>query len=322
MAKTDAGTRAEDIAAKGDNVRERVRHAFVETVRNRDLSMERLDKTAREMIDGAVEGVKRLAPEKRDSALRQVVDGLADGFATAANATRYAFEEARSRGDQFARADVDQIMKNLRGLQDRFIETINDAAHRAASEIGIQAGALREHARRAYEGARPAVESATRAALEHPVRLAGETASTGAHALPRAIGTVFHALSGALQGAGDLLTGKAEAAESSRRKSTKKKAASSRTSSAKKTRTKKKSSKKKASGTSSKKTKKKSTKKSGKKSKTKKKAGKKAASKKKTASKKAGKKKSGQKKASRNKSSSKKKSSSRKARGKKKSSRK
>lgn len=197
--------RAEAIAAEATNVRERIRGAFVDAVRKRRLDLDELGDLAEDMLDGAVAGVKKVVPDRRDSVLRQVVDGLGDGFAASAQATRLALEEARGRGETFARKELDKAARDLKTLQSMFVDTFARLSREGTKAVADQLKDLGEHAARTAERIKPPVQSALAEAVKHPVKLAGETASAGLRAAPRAAGMLLQSVSGLLQGAAEVL---------------------------------------------------------------------------------------------------------------------
>lgn len=198
---------AEKIAAEATDVRERIRKTVVEAVREGKVSLSDVSDLTRDVVDGAAQGARSLAPDQRDSVLRQVIDGMGDAFSSTANATRLAIEEAGSRGERFAREDVKDAVTHLSELQRAFTETVFDTLQQLRNETASQSSDFIEHARRVSQRVQPSIEQALHAAMQHPVKLVSETATAGAKAVPKAAGTLLHAMSGMLQGAGDLLTG-------------------------------------------------------------------------------------------------------------------
>lgn len=205
--KSEPAAEARKTVEDAKDVRERIRDTFVRAVQERHIDTEEVRSVTQQVLDGAVDGLKSAAPKEADSVLKSVVDGLADGFSSAANATRYALEEAKNRGEQFAKEDVDKAVQNLREMEELLVDTVKDTANRATTEIADQIKSLNEHTQRAASHVRPAIQDAIEAALKHPVKFAGEAASTGAKGVPRAAGHLLHAVSGLLEGAGDLLSG-------------------------------------------------------------------------------------------------------------------
>jgi len=207
QAEQRAADEAEQIASEATEVRERVRDTFVKTVGERRVQLNDLADLADQMFQGAISGIEKSTPQDEENVLRQVVDGLSDGLSSAANATRLAFEEARSRGEAFAKEDVDRAIRDLRELEQQFTETIWGAMKRAGRETGEQAKSLFEHTQRTASHMRPILDSAIEAARQHPVEFAGETAKASVKAGAHAAGMLLQSVSGLLQGAGDVLTG-------------------------------------------------------------------------------------------------------------------
>lgn len=202
-----AASKAKKIASEGENVRERTRKAFAETVSDQRFDIDSIADLAGGIIDGAAEAVKSAAPKERENVLKEVIDGLADGFSGSANAARLALQEAKGRSESFVKEDVRRVTDNLRVLDDVFFETVSHAVDRVQDQVGAQVSDLQAHARRAATRMRPALENALHAAMDHPGELLTETASTGAKAAPRAAGALLQAMSGLLAGAGDVLLG-------------------------------------------------------------------------------------------------------------------
>ncbi len=202
-----AAGEAERIATTGENVRERIREAVTRLIRERRLTLDEMTTLGGSVLDGAVAGVRDLAPQERESALRQVVDGLADAFERTANATRLAMQESAARGQAFTREEVDRTVSDLRELQKRFVNVLTRVTNQAARQLGDQVESINSHIRRTAESIQPSIESALRVAMDHPVKLAGETAAAGVRAVPKAAGLLLSAVGGLLQGAGDALAG-------------------------------------------------------------------------------------------------------------------
>ncbi len=202
---TNPAEAAESIVNEGQNIRDRVRELVVRAVRERGIGIDELRDLAREVFEGATNGIKDALPDEQQSVLRRVVDGLSDGLAVAANATKLAFEEARDRGQAFAEDDIQQTIDDLKSLEECFVESVAGAAGKAKSGARQQAGELATHARRAFGAARPAIEQALRAAAKHPVTLAGEAGRTGAGVTRKAAGSLLQAMGGLLDAAGQLL---------------------------------------------------------------------------------------------------------------------
>lgn len=204
---TDVRAEAERIVNEGEQVRERTRRAFVDAFGDGVPTFRRLNDLAERVLDGATSGLREAKPKDRESALNEVVDGIADGMSSTATAARLAMEEAASRGKQFAKEDLDQLVDDLQALEGMFLDTVERTVKSAGSAVSDQANDLVSHARRAWERARPSIQSALDQARRHPGDVATDAAKGAARAVPATAGMLLQTMSGLLQGAGDALLG-------------------------------------------------------------------------------------------------------------------
>lgn len=201
-----AGEQAERIAAEGEDVRDRVRRLVVETVQQRKLSFDQLNEVGESVLHGASEGVKNAGASEQRAVLRAVIDGVADSYATAANATRLALEEANTRRQTFAQEDLQHAIREIKALDERFLRMVSRTAERGWGTVTEQVKDLKDHAQRAAQGIRPSMESALSAARQQPGKLAGEAASAGLDATRQTAGALLQAMAGLFQGAGEALS--------------------------------------------------------------------------------------------------------------------
>ncbi len=204
-AGAQAREQAEQIARQGRNVRDRIRRLFVEVVEKQKLDFEQMQKTARQVVDGAADGVRRAVPDDPEGVLRDVVHGLADGLGTATEATRSAFSNALDKGQRFTREEVDKTVKGLQNLEKQFVETVSTAAREVSDQVKTQASDLTATAKQAIADVRPSIESALKAARQDPVKLASESVKAGVEASRQTAGLLAQTVSGLLRGAGDVL---------------------------------------------------------------------------------------------------------------------
>ncbi len=167
-----------------------------------------LQRLAQEVLEGASTGAQRLSEERQGSVMAETLEGLGEGLGKAAHATQLAFEEARARGEHFAKDDVKAAIDDLRAIED----LLRDAASRFGTAAGKNlAGSgqdLTGHATSVFEAIRPAVEGALREAMRHPVASAADAAATGVDAARLGVGALFDAAGGLLSSAGDAISGK------------------------------------------------------------------------------------------------------------------
>ncbi len=167
-----------------------------------------VQRVTREVLEGASRGAHAISDERKDSVMAETLEGLGEGLGKAAHATQLALEEARSRGESFAKDDVKAAIEDLRTIEDLLRDSGSRLAKAAGSNAKGAATDLTHHAGRVFEGIRPAVEGALREAMRHPVATAGDAAATAVDAARMGVGSLFDAAGGLLKGAGGMISGK------------------------------------------------------------------------------------------------------------------
>jgi hypothetical protein len=196
---------AERIVQHGRDVRAEISRLASRTAEQYHRTRDGLVGLSRAVVEGALDGARQATPAQSESVLREVVAGLADGLAISAQAVKLTLDESRSRGTQFAREDLDKIAGDFREVGETFAQTVRDTAGKVGGELAAQLRGLAKHAGRALEQARPAFESAVKAAREDPAALGRETLRAGAGAAREAAGILFSELGKRLEQAGQQL---------------------------------------------------------------------------------------------------------------------
>lgn len=196
---------AERIVQHGRDVRAEISRLASRAAEQFHRTREGLVGLSRAVVEGALAGARQATPAQSESVLRDVVAGLADGLAISAHAVKLTLDESRSRGTQFAHEDLDKIAGDFREVGDTFTQTVGDAAGKLGGQVATQLRDLAGHAGRAIDQARPAFESAVKAAREHPAALGRETLQAGAGAAREAAGILFSELAKRLEQAGQKL---------------------------------------------------------------------------------------------------------------------
>jgi hypothetical protein len=155
------------------------------------------------VADGAAAGVQQVAPSGSESSLRAVADGIADGFAKSAQAVRLTLEESGTKGAQFAREDLDKILKDFRQLGDTALEITGRLARGCGGQLSSQLKTFFEHTKTTLQGLRAPLESVVNAARKDPVGLGKDTLHAGAAATREAAGAFFSEIGRHLQSAGE-----------------------------------------------------------------------------------------------------------------------
>ena len=211
-AKTQAEAIASDASTNAGDVRRRISDLVASVAATPGRAIEggttAIQRVARDVLEGASKGAHTLSEERRGSVMAETLEGLGEGLGKAAHATQLALEEARSRGESFAKDDVKAAIDDLRAIEDLIRDSGSRLTRAAGKNIAGGVEDLAEHSQRVFEAIRPAVEGALREAMRHPVATAGDAAATGVDAARLGVGALFDAAGGLLSSAGDVISGK------------------------------------------------------------------------------------------------------------------
>jgi len=129
----DQGTKdaAREAAGSGQDIRELVRDITLKALTERRLDKERIKTVIKSVTDGVVEGVGE-NKEKLQSSLKQAASGMDDALSKSAEAAKLATLEALGKASDFADNEFKEALKQLDGLEDLFIDTINKTAEQTS----------------------------------------------------------------------------------------------------------------------------------------------------------------------------------------------
>lgn len=180
------------------DLRARIKSIAGRAMNEGNRSLGRLKEVATEVIEGVADAVKDAVPHQRTAVLHKVVDGLSDSYAAAAHATRDTFDEARRRGQRLAHGPLSQTVRELKGMESHFVETIKNCAGRVGGDVRREWTSVVAHAKSAAKEIRPAAKSAIDAADGHLGELASQTAAVGAAATGTLVGGLLTSAGGGL----------------------------------------------------------------------------------------------------------------------------
>ncbi len=145
MDETRTKAAVEAAIEQGDDIRNKVRNIVVDSLKEGHLDTDSLKQLIQTVIEAANETSPKNAKQTVET-LQQIVNGLDDALAKAAEASKLAIEEAVGHVDDFSETDVKRAMSDLEGLEDLFIDTMNefadagqDAAHQVVSDLASHA---------------------------------------------------------------------------------------------------------------------------------------------------------------------------------------
>lgn len=199
------------ILEEGRQVRDRIKKIVASSVQDEEFSIATLGKAARNVMRAAytavADQVEKSVPRDQESALRDVVYGIGDAFGAAAKTAGAAFESATKHGREFASEDVKRVTVELRNLVSTLVDSVKTSGQSAVGHAADFAKTASEHAAKAAEEIKPAVEGALSAAAQHPVSVARDATKAGVEVTRQVAGTLFSVLGEMMNKAAEALKG-------------------------------------------------------------------------------------------------------------------
>lgn len=140
--------------AQGSNVQQEVRDLTVKALSRHDHDRESL----RHVMTAVMKGVREGAQQKLQvsaahahtpfAAVRDAVAGLDAALAQFAEASKLALEEAAGRAQQFSKEELTRLRTDLEGVENLFLETVQESASAAQDLVEHTLRDLLIHAKR------------------------------------------------------------------------------------------------------------------------------------------------------------------------------
>ncbi len=140
-------TTAGKLVQTGVEVREKVRELTLRALTQGELA----ESEIREVLGAIVEGVSQGAGQRADAvkgALGDALQGMDDALLHAAEAMQLAISEVVSDVKTFHEQDLQQGLKDLKGLESAFLEIVGRVAESAGGLVRQEMNAVAEHGRR------------------------------------------------------------------------------------------------------------------------------------------------------------------------------
>ena len=215
------------ILEEGRQVRDRIKKIVANSVQEEEFSIATLGKAARMVMQAAytavADQVEKSVPRDQDSALRDVVYGIGDAFGVAAKTAGAAFETATKHGREFASEDVKRVTVELRNLASTLVDSVKTSGQSAVGHAADFAKTASDHAAKAAEEMKPAVEGALSAAAQHPVSVARDATKAGAEVTRQVAGTLLSVLGEMMNKAAEALKGEEPGTDAPEKKAPEKK---------------------------------------------------------------------------------------------------
>ena len=111
-----------EVLAQGHNVREQVRDITINALQDGRLDTERIRQVLSEAFEGVGAGLGSIPKPSRD-ALAQAVRGIDDAMVRVVEVTRQAIQRSRDRVRDYGEHDLAQALRDLRALDQMFMES-------------------------------------------------------------------------------------------------------------------------------------------------------------------------------------------------------
>ncbi len=129
----------------GHDVKETVRRITLKALTEGELDTESVRQVASAVLKGAGMGAESHGSGAKEI-LDKAVSGLDEALSKAAVASKLALEEATGRGEEFSSHDLKQMLDDMQGLEELFLETLRDTAKGGKDQVSIILHDLAEHA--------------------------------------------------------------------------------------------------------------------------------------------------------------------------------
>ncbi len=137
-------TATEEAIIHSDNISDEVRNITIGALSKHHLDIEHIKAVINAVLAGAQDATASDSERMRDI-LKEVTEGLDEALAKSAYASKLAIEETAGRIKDFTENDLKRAMDDLAGLEDLFIETLNEVANNSKSMASDTYKELTEH---------------------------------------------------------------------------------------------------------------------------------------------------------------------------------
>jgi hypothetical protein len=138
---------AEKLVKAGNEVREKLRELTLRALTQGELA----ENEIRAVLGAITEGISQGAGQRADAvknALGDALQGMDDALSHAAEAMQLAISEVASDVKTFREQDLQQGLKDLKGLEAVFLEIVGRVADSASGLVKQEMNAVAEHGRR------------------------------------------------------------------------------------------------------------------------------------------------------------------------------
>lgn len=137
-------TATEEAIIYSDNISDEVRNITIRALSRHHLDIEHIKAVINAVLTGAQDATERNSDRMKET-LKEVTEGLDEALEKSAYASKLAIEETAGRIKDFTENDLKRSMDDLAGLEDIFIETLNEVANNSKTMASDTYRDLAEH---------------------------------------------------------------------------------------------------------------------------------------------------------------------------------
>lgn len=137
-------TATEEAIKHSENISAEIRDITIEALSKHHLDFEHIKAVIKAVLAGAQDATERNSDRIKET-LKEVTEGLDEALAKSAYASKLAIEETAGRIKDFTKNDLKRSMDDLAGLEDLFIETLNEVANNSKTMASDTYKDLTEH---------------------------------------------------------------------------------------------------------------------------------------------------------------------------------
>lgn len=201
---TGAQAAAKKAVEDAIDIQQKVRDITLHALSERRLDKDSIKAVIRAVTEGVSEGIGD-NKDKMGGSFKEALSGMDEALGKSAQAAKLASEEALGKVSDYADHEFKDTLKQLEGLEDLFIDTVNAAAEQASKLAGESFKDLTSHLKNTGSDVGSQAKEAADSLREELSRLGKEGVDTALDTGKKVGGQIAQVASGILAGMADAL---------------------------------------------------------------------------------------------------------------------
>lgn len=186
------------------DIQQKVRDITLKALSEKRLDKDSIKAVIRAVTEGVSEGIGD-NKDKMSGSFKEALSGMDEALGKSAQAAKLASEEALGKVGDYADHEFKDTLKQLEGLEDLFIDTVNAAAEQASKLAGESFKDLTSHLRNTGSDVGNQAKDAANSLREELTRLGKEGVDTALDTGKKVGGQIAQIASGILAGMAEAL---------------------------------------------------------------------------------------------------------------------